>query len=533
MNKIYRFVFVLIFVLGLLQGCGNNTTNDRLKKYDIREYIAPIENKVLKLQEYQSYNSSDPSESENTYSGYLYEYMMTDGLDFNKTTKYDSGYELAKSNAVVTDSNITIQLNDSVNMPQQYNHTFPRYADISDTVVSSYVDYNLDGYRLELNTSCILTEHLEKFEVNLGGKDFSFDDVLKQECTTYKTTYSTSIPGAGPYYEVDKFIDYYAKHLGTVYSVNRDCNQDYRTTRDDKTECPGGEEYAYMILDINNTLNVIETEDINFTVLQSSQYSDSENHGKVFKLIKTQDEYENEMARYTDKQPAAVDFEKNYVVLADIGTRPDSSYNMEISSVYKDTQGDVHVSVLSKEQKGECVANTVITNPHAFIQIPKTDLVYFDDILKYYDCSNDSTNVTPPDTRITSEDVNFTILDISEVSAYNSKHGKVLKVINTQSEYEEEYAKYSSEIPESVDFNEFKVILTYIGNREALDYSRQILYTSKDVEGNTHVYLSLTTGKGDNCSYPDILSNPYVFAKIPKGSDVYFNDEVHYYECDN
>lgn len=247
MGKIYRFV-VLVLIVGLLQGCGEDATKNGLKGYDIREYIAPIEDKTLHILEYASFSSSDPSQAERTYFDYSLEYKMASGLDFNETLTIDSFSYLSKSSIQVTDINITKKLNESSYMPDLYSSTLSRYANISDTVSSSIsLYYKTNGEAFDLNTSCVLTEHLETLQVSLGKEDFSFDDVLKLDCSRYSTTFSTSISDVKIDSKVGKSTVYYAKYLGPVYSVANRCIGIYEV-EDNKTEC-SSYEYNYYILD--------------------------------------------------------------------------------------------------------------------------------------------------------------------------------------------------------------------------------------------------------------------------------------------
>ncbi len=130
-----------------------------------------------------------------------------------------------------------------------------------------------------------------------------------------------------------------------------------------------------------------ENIDVNFTVLQSAQGGPYFEHSKIFKVIQTQSDYESELAKYSDEEAPLVDFSAYNVVLADLGVQGDNSHFLEISSVYEDIKGNLHVVVVSKEQKGEnCTSSTIVTDPYVFAKIPAGQDVYFDEKVEYYNC---------------------------------------------------------------------------------------------------------------------------------------------------
>ena len=277
-----------------------------------------------------------------------------------------------------------------------------------------------------------------------------------------------------------------------------------------------------------------KTQELTFTLLQSSQHSNKGSVGKMFKLIKSQSEYEDEIAKYTTQSVPDVDFENYSVVLVDIGTRENGSYNIEIPSVYKDADENTHVVVVSKEMADkECAATAVLTEPYAFVQIPKTSHVYFDDTLKYYSC-DDTKNVDTPNTQKVS-DVNVELLENSDAGGLDTTHGKILKVLASQEEYNNAYLKYHvSEQAPLIDFDTYYVVLADIGFRYSIDYAISITSAYKDTQGDLHVEVLSKTGKAgtEPCAVAQAFSNPYTFVKVPKNARIYFEDLLEYYTCE-
>lgn len=140
-------------------------------------------------------------------------------------------------------------------------------------------------------------------------------------------------------------------------------------------------------------------------------------------------------------------------------------------------------------------------------------------------------NENPSSSYSENVDVNFTVLQSSQYSSYTDHHSKILKVIQTQSDYESELAKYSNEEAVSVDFSAYNVVLADLGERGDNSYFLEIPSVYEDAKGNLHVVVVSKEPQGENCGGSAIMTDPYAFAKIPAGKDVYFDERVEYYNC--
>jgi hypothetical protein len=122
---------------------------------------------------------------------------------------------------------------------------------------------------------------------------------------------------------------------------------------------------------------------ITFEVLHQGRNSD----GLVFssegteslryaKVLHNQLAYEQELAKYPDEQPVALNFSESRLVAINMGLQESSGYSVSVSSVVEFDRY-VLVSLLHNVPNDNCVVLTVLTQPYLFVLVGTNKKILF------------------------------------------------------------------------------------------------------------------------------------------------------------
>lgn len=107
---------------------------------------------------------------------------------------------------------------------------------------------------------------------------------------------------------------------------------------------------------------------------------------------------------------------------------------------------------------------------------------------------------------------------------YGTYTAKQIRVIQTQSEYNEILSQYISSPPESLDFETGAVLLVDMGLRSTGGYSVQV---SSIDEADEYVIANITLSVPGNCHVVSMaLTNPYQFVFVPTKKEILVTESI-------
>ena len=125
----------------------------------------------------------------------------------------------------------------------------------------------------------------------------------------------------------------------------------------------------------------------------------------------------------------------------------------------------------------------------------------------------------------------FTILhaDTFKVSSADSK--KTAIVLSTAAEYEQLLSQYTTQAPVKIDFGQNKVLLIESGSKPNSGYAVKV---NGIIEHNDRVVAHvsyLTPDDNPACSYMAVVTQPYLFAKIPTDKPLLVREHTEVQPC--
>lgn len=106
---------------------------------------------------------------------------------------------------------------------------------------------------------------------------------------------------------------------------------------------------------------------------------------KQTKVISSQEEYAAELAVYSSRAPATVDFAAGRVLLVDMGRRNTGGYSIVVTSVSSGRNSVVANIQLTKPGES-CITTQAITNPYQFVFIPSLEEILVSETVKIARC---------------------------------------------------------------------------------------------------------------------------------------------------
>jgi hypothetical protein len=109
------------------------------------------------------------------------------------------------------------------------------------------------------------------------------------------------------------------------------------------------------------------------------------------------------------------------------------------------------------------------------------------------------------------------------------EHSKQIRFFSGQIDYEDELINYSSDVPQEVDFSQYRLVLIDGGTHSVPGYTVTVgdAYEEDDI---VTLEVNYTT-PGNNCSNNDISYNPYVFVRIETTLDVVVTEMAAKTDC--
>lgn len=127
------------------------------------------------------------------------------------------------------------------------------------------------------------------------------------------------------------------------------------------------------------------------------------------------------------------------------------------------------------------------------------------------------------------DDVATQVLHQDEILESGLDHSKQIRFFDAQIDYEDELNNYSSDVPQEVDFSQYRIVLIDVGTHSVSGYTVTV---GEAYEENDIVTLEINyTTPGNNCSNNDISYNPYVFVRIETTLDVVVTEMATKTDC--
>ncbi|MFT2089941.1 protease complex subunit PrcB family protein [Paraglaciecola sp. 2405UD69-4] len=125
-------------------------------------------------------------------------------------------------------------------------------------------------------------------------------------------------------------------------------------------------------------------------------------------------------------------------------------------------------------------------------------------------------------------EMEFQVLHDFQYNEYANTTAKSTILINSQSEYESELLKRSSDTPQNIDFDSETVLLVDMGTQSSGGYSLSVTLT----EHNDHILASIDYQfPGANCGVTTALTNPTQIIKIETTKYVLVSEDISYSDC--
>ncbi|WP_019028323.1 protease complex subunit PrcB family protein [Colwellia piezophila] len=125
--------------------------------------------------------------------------------------------------------------------------------------------------------------------------------------------------------------------------------------------------------DANATSPPPPPQPVEYEIMHESQYNEyADSTSKSVIVIRNQTDYENELLKRTSESIKAVNFEKETILLIDMGTRNTGGYSIAIPSVTVEND-HVRAQVLLGLPGNNCVTTEALTNPFKLIKLNTTN----------------------------------------------------------------------------------------------------------------------------------------------------------------
>ena len=122
---------------------------------------------------------------------------------------------------------------------------------------------------------------------------------------------------------------------------------------------------------------VVQRDAVNFRVLHKADYNlDDRETFKSFTVLDTADTYRSQLSRYSVEVTKPVDFTRQLVLLATMGTQPSGGFKIGVQSAMEGPE-DVIVEVLLTSPGPACIHTEALSNPYEFALIETTKPVIF------------------------------------------------------------------------------------------------------------------------------------------------------------
>lgn len=125
--------------------------------------------------------------------------------------------------------------------------------------------------------------------------------------------------------------------------------------------------------------------------------------------------------------------------------------------------------------------------------------------------------------------IEYEILHEEQYNEYADSTSKSFLVIKSQTDYENELLKRTSEKAEAVNFEEETIVLIDMGTRNTGGYTINI--QSFTVENDYIRAKVLLTLPGDNCGTTQALTNPFKLIKLKTKKDILVTEELSISSC--
>lgn len=127
------------------------------------------------------------------------------------------------------------------------------------------------------------------------------------------------------------------------------------------------------------------------------------------------------------------------------------------------------------------------------------------------------------------DDVATQVLHQDTILESGLEHSKQIRFFDAQIDYEDELINYSSDVPQEVDFSQYRIVLVDVGTRSVPGYTVTVGDTYEEDEIVT-LEVNYTT-PGDNCRDNGVSYNPYVFVRIETTLDVVVTEMATKTDC--
>lgn len=123
-----------------------------------------------------------------------------------------------------------------------------------------------------------------------------------------------------------------------------------------------------------------------------------------------------------------------------------------------------------------------------------------------------------------------TIVIHQGISPYSGGYtSKGHRVFVTQTDYQNELPNYSGDAPQNIDFEDNRVVLLDLGQRDTGGYG---IAVESVADNNDHVLITVvSTVSGQSCMVTPALTNPYQFVKIATDKEILILEKLQGYDC--
>lgn len=107
---------------------------------------------------------------------------------------------------------------------------------------------------------------------------------------------------------------------------------------------------------------------------------------------------------------------------------------------------------------------------------------------------------------------------------------KGYRIFTSQTAYQNELANYSADTPQVIDFEENRVMLVDMGQRNTGGYGVAV---ESVVDASDHVVVTIVSRvPGQGCMVTQALTNPYEFIKIATNKEVLIQEKLNSVSCE-
>ena len=130
--------------------------------------------------------------------------------------------------------------------------------------------------------------------------------------------------------------------------------------------------YLLLLMTFGSSLSYSEQERrVHYKVLESGQFGPHMDSGKQIIIINNENQFESEFNKYQIASIPNIDFERNVVVLINIGGKSSGGYKIDIEGIVDNNEKTTIKSNISSPSSS-CNTASVMTNPYIFVEVTTT-----------------------------------------------------------------------------------------------------------------------------------------------------------------